>query len=69
MTPKQDTMRTLALGAVGIGTSFTLEKYSQWRGAVSITLTALYMLFKCIDWLIVKRVARHKEMCEKIHKK
>ena len=57
-------MRTLALGAIGIGTSFTLERYSEWMGAISITLTAIYMLFKCIDWLIVKRVAKHQENCQ-----
>lgn len=57
-------MRTLAVGAIGVGTSFTLERYSQWMGAISITLTALYMLFKCIDWMIAKRVAKHQETCQ-----
>jgi 4-hydroxybenzoate polyprenyltransferase len=65
MTHKQDAMRTLVVGAVGVGASFTLEKYSQWMGAISITLTALYMLFKYIDWLIAKRVAKHKATCDK----
>tara|TARA_R110000868_G_scaffold341505_2_gene602367 strand:+ start:943 stop:1155 length:213 start_codon:yes stop_codon:yes gene_type:complete len=64
MTNKHDAMRTLGFGVVGVTASFTLERYSQWMGAISITLTALYMLFKCIDWMIAKRVAKHEQSCK-----
>ena len=44
------TMRTTLVGVIGTGASFTLERYSLIMSAAAATLTALYMLFKCIDW-------------------
>lgn len=58
---KFDTLKTLSVGVVGTFSALTLERYSLIASAAAATLTALYMLFKCIDWLItVKGRTRNK---------
>lgn len=51
-------MKTTTVGIIGTVTSFTLESYSQMASAVAATITALYMAFKCIDWVVDKILAR-----------
>jgi hypothetical protein len=60
-------MKTFAVGAVGIGASFTIERYSQVMGAISITLTTGYMVMKWVEWAIAKRIAKHEKNCKKKH--
>lgn len=52
---RNDTMKTTLVGIVGTATSITLERYNLMAAAAAATLTALYMLFKCLDWIINKR--------------
>lgn len=55
---KREAMKTTAIGVIGTGLSLTLEQYSQIASASAATLTALYMLFKCIDWVRTKSLPR-----------
>lgn len=48
-------MRTTTVGLIGTGLSISLEQYSRIASAMAATLTAFYMLFKCVDWIIEKR--------------
>lgn len=52
-----DGMRTTVVGVLGTVTSLTLKDFSQLAAAISATLTALYMLFKCYDWVREKIAA------------
>lgn len=58
---KYDTMKTLLIGAAGTTLSISLEQYSAIASAGAATLTSVYMLFKCIDWMIEKLQRKYRK--------
>lgn len=44
-------MKTTTVGMIGTGATLTLAQYNERIAAIAGTLTALYMLMKCGDWI------------------
>lgn len=59
-------MRTTTVGVIGTVTALTLERYSLMASAVAASATALYMTFKCIDWIIEKRYGKRSKTKKKL---
>lgn len=50
----KDAMKTVIVGAIGGTGTITLAHYNEWMAAVIATLTAVYLAFKCVDWISEK---------------
>ncbi len=55
---KFEGMRTTLIGVAGLLLSMTLEQWTKIGSLISIWATAFYMLFKCIDWITGKIIAK-----------
>jgi len=54
-------MKNITVGLLGTGAAITLKQWSDAASAAAATLTAIYMAFKCFDWLRGKYLAYHKK--------
>ena len=67
---KHDTMKTLSLGTIGTLATITLSQYNLIVAAIAGTATALFAVFKCIDWIqlrIENRRNKHKRKHKYLH--
>ena len=55
---KHEGMKTISIAVVGVIGSWTIKQWTDLGGLIAIWLTVLYTLFKCVDWVAGKIVAK-----------
>jgi uncharacterized membrane protein (DUF2068 family) len=51
---KADTLKTLTVGVIGTGATWTIACYNEWIAAIAGTFTAIFMAFKIYDVIASK---------------
>jgi hypothetical protein len=57
----RDSIKTGAVALAGAGSTITLAGYNEWVAAGIASLTLVYLIFKCVDWVADKAFEKRQQ--------
>jgi hypothetical protein len=65
MTEKYDAMKTTCVGVIGTWGSLTIAQYNEIMGAIGVTATTAFVVWRLYDYAIakIKKSRKAKKVC------